>query len=768
MRVYTSLNNLLQQDIANIIAHTLGSAVLLVIRFFLGSYVANGIKYVFQSYCHAMNIVVGGHPGKHAEAPPKEPDMPYGEDYYIFQQSLLPGNEKMYTKQRKAVVADDYELHDFYQQMVDQEPSKSPAKPTWPSYMMIARAIFVYCLLQVATPQEIYQYAKTTILNVRIDTVNTLWFLVWAFMLHAVLINISDWITMIEMLFNPGLNHIQMAKRSIRTQVSKALRKSVQNNLHSYLSLLLSLLTVGVLGLLSTILAFGVVHDVHGILSQTHERVTKLQQQPRLFGEAKGLTADVDRGLSGAYESGLQWLEPILKDAFPVVGWTPLEWAMQLSDVVVAKDPCSRLSAYSLEAEGVCLKPVVQDVLETTPFWVTEQEYTAHFMNETVDFIPEAFHTHSIPTPADPPLLVDVPLSWEAIRSKLSGSNSVSSLSAACLASKPTDASSVAINLSQIQFLVDVLRTHRDLDMEMVLAKVNWFNEFLFCCILFMLTLITLTGLKVSPLQRVGWLIDQALTSSSSMGSLQLPRSSSPGRVLAKHLEFAISGTFFAMFKLSVYRILFTVVWTRQVALWAAKKVAFPESLGHPFGGDVVVVDDFVPVKYAWLTSLVMVVLTLFPIAPSWIASIPGAVVHFFIYGQQKTLAVLLILGHVMMAMFVDGPVWDTYVVKAAQPGTSSAFWLGLWVYLGGMRWGTKGLLVGPVIYAAVPAAWAAILEMRGRPDSDEQAHFLERKRSKKANGRAAGHSSLQSSGRHHLDYESESASGSDYDSDSI
>ncbi|KAG0285648.1 hypothetical protein BGZ97_007713 [Linnemannia gamsii] len=159
------------------------------------------------------------------------------------------------------------------------------------------------------------------------------------------------------------------------------------------------------------------------------------------------------------------------------------------------------------------------------------------------------------------------------------------------------------------------------------------------------------------------------------------------------------------MFKLSIYHTLFTVAWTHFLTDRVTLLVAAGEASS-----------DFVPLKYAWLTSLFGIALTLFPIAPNWLVAIPGGLIHFYIYGQRPMEAIAMVVGHLLLANLVDGAVWDSHVVKNARPGVSSAFWLGLWVFLGGMKWGPKGLLLGPVFFAAVPSIWSALLELRGKP----------------------------------------------------
>ncbi|KAG0234539.1 hypothetical protein BGW42_006424 [Actinomortierella wolfii] len=733
------------------------------------------------------------------------PDMPYGEDYYYFQQSLMPGNEDIYVNKAKMSKSrneredqdnikrrnsqrpwqdDEHGLHNFYQQMVGQEPGEISTTPTWPSYMMLARLAFVYILLQFTTPSEIYQYVRKTINKIQFGTADQLWFILGALMLHAVIINVGDWITMIEMLFNPGLDHIEMAKRSFRTRISKMFRRSIQKSLHSTLSLWLTLLAVGSVGLFASVLTAGVAYDIQGILSLTHQRVTGLQQRPAAFVETGGLVVEADKGLTSVYTMGLKWLEPVLYEAFPLVNWTPLEWATQLSNVVVVESPSNPFDAYQLMADDMCPKPLARDELDTTPAWFREQDYNCTSSDTDADSTTTnigedatMFSSSGIPLPQGPPVLYYIPWTWKAVKARLA--RLLPSQSFSALHEEVSSEPRVAINLSQVEAIISVLKTYDGFDTESMIARFNWFNDFLFRCILFMLTLTTLTGLKVSPLQRIGWLIDQALATSTAMNSLRISNKASPGRLLAKHMEYAISGTFFAMFKLSVYHTIFTVFWTYHVAQWTTNGLSFVITNKQYHLLRAVNSDDFVPVKYAWLTSLAMVVLTLFPIAPAWLASIPGAIIHFYVYGRQWWPAVLLVLGHLVVTIFVDGPVWDTHVVRSAQPGTSSAFWLGLWVYLGGIHWGLKGLLLGPVFYAAVPSIWVTILELRRQPFDDDDGSYQtltiryrkcassSKRTAVRKPGKTNGIVNRRSHQNSNIDSGTSSSSYSDYNSDS-
>ncbi|KAK3836188.1 MAG: hypothetical protein J3R72DRAFT_204054 [Linnemannia gamsii] len=769
-RLLPTLHYALEDDIMDIIASTIGGIATYVLRFFVGSYVANVIKYVFLGYCHVVHMLCDGRPRE-----TKEKLNAFGEDI-----------EEEYWKERQLnrIGDDDYELHPEYQTLVDQEQDGYARAANWPSYTNILRAAFVYGLLQLGTPTELWSGIKAIWSGIQLGTQQQFNILIVAVLLHIMYSCLGQIVSMIERVVYPKLTPKQYKERSIVNTVPRMFRKAAQESLNSTLTTTIVLSTVTTVGALIAILSVGVAHDVQGLVAQTHHRVMGFREEQTRWtlenGQDAGfssapksaLVKQVDDALSQAYDAGLQWFDPILKDAFPDLTWGATEWAFQLAHVVVdvdhfqneaaaaeaaseaakaaakaaseaakvvkaaakaaseaakvvkaaaaadakAKATCEAPVEKKVELNELLLQPADQTTLSSQDLIASTTTYTdnepdINDINDTNDNHAirddddddddnnndDTIHDH---TTLEQPELWPIP----TLRSLISGSNNKASFGALFNNDYNTPRQK-AINISQAKYLVSIVFGYKGLDTPMMLWGFNVFNDLLFRGILFMLVLMTFTGLKVSPIQRLGWIIDQALGSSSTFGSFHLSDTSSPGRILAKSLEFSISGTFLSMFKLSIYHTLFTVAWTHFLTDRVTLLVATGEASS-----------DFVPLKYAWLTSLFGIVLTLFPIAPNWLVAIPGALVHFFIYGQRTMEAVAMVVGHLLLANLVDGAVWDSHVVKNARPGVSSAFWLGLWVFLGGMKWGPKGLLLGPVFFAAVPSIWSALLELRGKP----------------------------------------------------
>ncbi|KAG0272535.1 hypothetical protein BGZ95_011707 [Linnemannia exigua] len=748
-KLLPTLHNALENDIMDIIASTIGGAATYILRFFVGSYVADAIKSVFLGYCYVVYMLCDGRPRETKEK------------YEIY--GAVKENDDWNEKQLNRIEDDDYELHPGYQTLVDQEQDGYARVASWPSYTNILRAAFVYGLLQIGTPTELWSGITAIWSEIELGTQQQFNVLLVVVLLHIMYSCLGQIVSMIERVVYPNLTPRQYKERSILSTVPRMFRKAVQESLNSTLTTTIVLSTVATVGTLIAILSVGVAHDVQGLVAQTHHRVmgfreeqvrwTLKNDQDAGFSSTprSTLVKQVDDALSQAYDAGLQWFDPILKDAFPDLTWGATEWAFQLAHVIVdvdhfqnelaaakaasaaakaaaqaaseaakaakaaeaadakAKATCEAPVEKKVELNELLLQPADQTTLSsqdliTSTATNADNEPDINEINDTNDNLAnyddnedDTIHDH---TSLEQPELWPIP----TLRSLISGSNNKASFSA-FFSNNDNTPHQKAINISQAKYLVSIIFGYKGLDTPMMLWGFNVFNDLLFRGILFMLVLMSFTGLKVSPLQRLGWIIDQALGSSSTFGSFHLSDTYSPGRILAKSLEFSISGTFISMFKLSIYHTLFTVAWTHFLTDRVTLLVATGEASS-----------DFVPLKYAWLTSLFGIVLTLFPIAPNWLVAIPGALVHFFIYGQRTMEAIAMVVGHLLLANLVDGAVWDSHVVKNARPGVSSAFWLGLWVFLGGMKWGPKGLLLGPVFFAAVPSIWSALLELRGKP----------------------------------------------------
>ncbi|KAF9585155.1 hypothetical protein BGW38_003687 [Lunasporangiospora selenospora] len=711
----------------NVVASVIGGIVFFILRFFLGSIIAGAIKKVFLGYCYVVYMLCDGRP---------RPEKSQGNAICRL------NNVDMHDK-------DDYELHPSYQTLVDQEPDDYARSPNWPSYLNLLRLGFLYVLLQLGSPSELLEFAKLVWESGKIElgTQRQLNFLMVLILLHIQYACLGQIVSMIErVLLYPRLSREETKDRSVLYAVPRMVRRALQESLNSTVATTVVLSTIAGLGLLVMVLSVGVAHDIQGIVAQTHQRVMTFQEAEAQA--ALGLLDNQDRqegpfvrqadeALSQAYDAGLGWFDPILKDAFPVLSWGATEWAFQVANVIVdpeapllrrpqpsqkarkSSDSASQLKAWSaLDDSGfgsLVIESPQRDASEQVQF------ASSSFSSEEAIEHPELWH---IPTLQSlgfvSPKQINQATFMARKRSE-DGDFSVKSDSQEPVEKQEngTPTSPRAINLSQIKFLTSLVLGYEGLNSENMLWGFNAFNDLLFRWILFLLGLMTFTALKVSPLQRIGWIIDQALASSpSSFGSLRLSSSAAgststhgaasatspgPGRVLAKSLEYSITGTFVSMLKLAIYHTLFTLAWTR----FLQDRVMADAGLS-----------EFVPVRYAWLTSLFGIVLIMFPIAPNWLVSIPGAVVHFYVYGQRPIEAVAMVVGHVLFAGIVDGAVWDSHVVRHTRPGVSSAFWLGLWMFLGGMKWGTKGLLLGPVLFASVPSAWSAILELRGRPST--------------------------------------------------
>ncbi|KAG0364557.1 hypothetical protein BGZ54_007374 [Gamsiella multidivaricata] len=640
---------------------------------------------------------------------------------------------------------DDYELHPSYQTLVNQEHDKYARPANWPSYINLLRAAFIYVLLQWTTLTELRRFAQDVWSQIEIGTSSQLTYLLIAILVHIQYTCLGQVVFMVERLFYPRLSPEEQREVSILNTVPRVFRRALQESLNSTLATVIVLSTLSFLGLLATILSVGVAHDVQGLVAQTHHRVTLFKQEQIRLTAQDGAAGDAgyaqspkqyfvqqaDEALVMAYDAGVSWFDPILKDAFPELSWGAVDWASHVANIIVEMDPSQgyehaqdfrpQQQPDALVEVGTC-KTAAQQEKDLGELMLEYQDGTAQskFTKDATvlpkvpsDDVPSSSANSTekksteqpLEQPAEEPELWVVP-TLESFRFAVKNAKAMSGFQAQEQRRKKT-----AINISQGKRLLNIVLGYK-VDTPTILWGFNAFNDLLFRWILFLLGLITFTGLKVSPLQRIGWIIDQALASSTSnYGSSRLSTSSSPGRAMAKSLEFAISGTFISMLKLSIYHTIFTLTWTRYLT----DKVMALAATGAASS-------DFVPLKYAWLTSVFGIVLTLFPIAPNWLVSVPGAVVHFYVYGQRPMEAVAMVVGHVIFTSLIDGAVWDSHVVKSARPGVSSAFWLGLWVFLGGMKWGPKGLLLGPVFFAAVPAIWSALLELRGWPSSASSA----------------------------------------------
>ncbi|KAF9433057.1 hypothetical protein BGZ76_009955 [Entomortierella beljakovae] len=729
------------------------AAALSVPLFFLGSHVANAIKSAFRGYCYVIYIVCGvgsrqiNSTGKYNINKEQEKTPQYN----------LEGTQLNKLHHDDDEDDDEFELRPHYQTLVDQEQDKYARPANWPSYVDLLRLSLVYILLQFTTPKELWNLATAYWSQVQFGTTTQLTYLMLAIIIHMQFVCMKLVVNMIERAIYPNLSPEELEERSILTTASKSIRRAIQESLNSLLATTVVLSTLSILGTLIAILSVGVAHDVQGLLAQTHQRVTTfryeqaLQNQQIVQGsyDSSHVTApkgpfveQVDEALSQAYDAGINWFDPILKEAFPDLAWGTTDWAYHVAGVVVNVNQQESITVSSpqpWQQPSPSLSPFVPSTPVPSPPGTCEPEikkspeledilFQNSYANQTTlkDNIPQ-ISEDLIPENEDvakeeiemeekeeevveeneeenEEVVLEKPELWFIPTFESLGLPGTKTKSATEFLAQ--NHSVKAINVSQIKFLLSLILGYKGFNTPAMLDGFNTFNDLLFRWILFLLGLLTFTGLKVSPIQRIGWIVDQALAShESNHGSHKLSITTSPGRSIAKSIEFAITGTFVSMFKLSIYHTIFTLAWTRflskQVIALISSGAASP---------------DFVAVKYAWITSLFGIVLILFPIAPNWLVSLPGAIVHFYIYGQRPMEAIALALGHVVLASMVDGAVWDSHVVKNARPGVSSAFWLGLWVFLGGMKWGPKGLLLGPVLFAAIPSIWSALLELRGKP----------------------------------------------------
>ncbi|KAF9093215.1 hypothetical protein BGX29_010047 [Mortierella sp. GBA35] len=746
-RLLPSLHNALENDIMDIIASAVGGVATYILRFFFGSFIANALKSVFLGYCYVVYMLCDG---RSRETKEKQSSKSINGEPWARDDSDRDADYAEET-QLNRIDEDDYELHPDYQTLVDQEQDGYARPANWPSYTNLLRAAFIYGLLQFGTPTELWTTAKAIWSEIEFGTQQQFNVLMVVVLVHVQYSCLGQIVAMIERVIYPKLTPEQHKERSIISTIPRMFRKALQESLNSMLTTTIVLSTLAIVGTFGAILSVGVAHDVQGLVAQTHQRVMLFREEQARWALESGqeagvpsvsksaLAKQVDDALSQAYDAGLQWFDPILKDAFPDLTWGATEWAFQVAHVVVdldhfqeeaaaqvreaaAKAAAAAKEAAEAKAKATCEAPVEkkvdlnelllhpadqttlssQDLTSLSASHTDNEDNNDHNdyndSNDHNDNTQGESHDHAT---LEPPELWPIP----TLRSLLlSGSNTKATFGVLSDNNEHTPRQK-AINISQAKYLLSIIFGYKGFDTPTMLWGFNIFNDLLFRGILFMLVLMTFTGLKVSPLQRLGWIIDQALASSSTFGSFHLPDTYSPGRILAKSLEFSISGTFISMFKLSIYHTLFTVALTHLLTDRVMLLVASGEASS-----------DFVPLKYAWLTSFFGIVLTLFPIAPNWLVAIPGALVHFYIYGQRSLEAAAMVIGHLLLSNLVDGAVWDSHVVKNARPGVSSAFWLGLWVFLGGMKWGPKGLLLGPVFFAAVPSIWSALLELRGKP----------------------------------------------------
>ncbi|KAF8947115.1 hypothetical protein BGZ47_010255 [Haplosporangium gracile] len=748
-RLLPPLHNALDNDLMDIIASAIGGVATYILKFFVGSHIANAIKSLFLGYCYIVYMLCDGRPRDTKDK--KTANSTKDESW---------ANEKIdhenfsEESQLNRIDDDDYELHPDYQTLVDQERDGYARSASWPSYTNLLRVAFIYGMLQLGTPSELWTGVKAIWSEIEFGTQQQFNILMVAILLHIKYSCLGQIVAMIERVIYPKLTPDQYKERSIINTAPKMFRKALQESLNSTLTTTIVLSTIAVVGTLIAILSVGVAHDVQGLLAQTHYRVMGFREEQARWtldniqgagyslAPKSALVRQVDDALSQAYDAGLQWFDPILKDAFPDLTWGATEWAFQLAHVVVdldhfqnaaaaakaaaqasaaaaaaaaadakAKATCEAPEEKKVDLNELLLHPADQTTFSSQEFASTHTDNEEHNSHNDINQNNDHNDSNDINDTNEirDHATLDEPELWPipTLRSLLlSGSDSKASFGILSDNDNNSDTSrQKVINVSQAKYLLSIIFGYKGFDTPMMLWGFNVFNDLLFRGILFMLVLMTFTGLKVSPLQRLGWIIDQALGSSATFGSFHLSDTYSPGRVLAKSLEFSISGTFISMFKLSIYHTLFTLAWTHFLTNRVALLVAVGEASS-----------DFVPLNYAWLTSLFGIVLTLFPIAPNWLVALPGGLVHFYIYGQRSMEAIVMVVGHLLLTNLVDGAVWDSHVVKNARPGVSSAFWLGLWVFLGGMKWGPKGLLLGPVFFAAVPSIWSALLELRGKP----------------------------------------------------
>ncbi|KAF9101219.1 hypothetical protein BGX27_011560 [Mortierella sp. AM989] len=745
-RLLPPLHKALENDIMDIIASALGGIVVFIIRFFLGSYVANAIRSIFRGYCYIVYIICDGRLRNTSKTNGTENGDTIKEE--MWEQDTKSGSyykRTLYDAERNQLEKldeDEYELRPQYQTLVNQEYDRYARPASRPSYVDLMRAALVYVLLQWTTPTELWSSVKALLSEIQFGTTTQLTYVIMAIIVHMQFVCMKQVVHMIERVFYPKLTPEELKERSILTTTSRTVRRAIQESLNSMLTTTVVFSTLSILGVLVTILSVGVAHDVQGLLAQTHHRVTGFRQaqaQLKLQGDYETeyatttknpFVGQVDEALSQAYDAGIDWFDPILKEAFPDLAWGATDWAYHVANVVVDLDQQGTVVAVAATPPtppGTCEAevkkgPELEEILLQNFQDINQKPFKDDIATSSPELTSEEEEEEE--------LVLEKPELWIIPTFESLGFPRIKARSATEFIAQKQ--SQKAINISQINYLLSIILGYKGLDTPALLNGFNLFNDLLFRWILFLLGLLTFTGLKVAPLQRVGWIVDQALASpESNFGSSRLTISASPGRSIAKNIEFAITGTFVSMFKLSVYHTIFTLIWTRLL---------FNQAL--PLISAGAASTDFVAIKYAWLTSLFGIVLVLFPIAPNWLVSLPGAIVHFYVYGQRPMEAIALVIGHVAMASMVDGAVWDSHVVKSARPGVSSAFWLGLWVFLGGMKWGPKGLLLGPVLFAAVPSIWSALLELRGKPYSKDGTGFSRRLsvsgfvRSPEANGR--------------------------------
>ncbi|KAI1320473.1 hypothetical protein EDD11_000858 [Mortierella claussenii] len=704
-------------------------------------YVASVIKAVFHGYCYVIYIICDGRPRETNKEPfkadlnrsqaTKEKDEAWeqgvnGNGTY---HKRAPGYDLEGT-QLDRIDEDDYELHPVYQILVDQEPDKYARVASWPSYINLFRAALIYILLQWTTPLDLWHFVKAQWSQVQFGTTAQLTYLILAIILHMQFVCMKQLVPMIEGFFYPNMSPEEQEERSILNTLPRMIRRTMQESLNSTLATVIVLSTLTALGFLGAIMSVGVAHDVQGLLSQTHSRVTFVKEQQLRQGLQSGYTTgyepmarhpfvgQMDEALSQAYDAGVNWLDPILKEAFPDLAWGTADWAYHVANVVVdvhndqdtvqmTKPKVVVVPAGACEAD-LKREPDLDELMHQA---INQSPLSDDFITPSLSAEEKSADKEELKEQKkEEETVFEEPELWVIPTLEAFAVFGDKNQAAASGFLAPRQRRR-AINISQVKYLLTLVSGYKGFDTNNMLWGFNAFNDLLFRWILFLLGLLTFTGLKVSPLKRVGWIIDQALTSHSSYGSNQLSLSASPGRVIAKSMEFAITGTFVSMLKLSIYHTIFTLVWTRFLTNQVMPLVTVGAASS-----------DFVTVKYAWLTSLFGIILVLFPIAPNWLVSLPGGIIHFYVYGQRPMEAIAMVLGHIVMASMVDGAIWDSHVVKSARPTVSTAFWLGLWTFLGGMKWGPKGLLLGPVFFAAMPSIWSALLELRGRPTSREIA----------------------------------------------
>ncbi|ORZ28309.1 hypothetical protein BCR41DRAFT_383151 [Lobosporangium transversale] len=765
-RLLPTLYNVLENDIMDIVASAIGTVTISIIQFFLGSYIASAIQTVFHSYCYIVYMICDGRPrGLNKEQVKRSSgeNNSVKEKGNTWEQEGIPN---VYYKRTPAndieesrldrVDPDDYELRPSYQILVDQEPDRYMRPVNGPSYTNLLRAALIYTVLQFTTPMELWELIKLKWSEIQFGTTTQLTCLIMTVIVHMQFVCMKQLVPIIERVFYPNLSLEERQERSLLNTIPKMVRKTLQESLNSVLATIIVLSTLSILGILSTILSIGVVHDVQGLLVQTHQRVAIIKEGQLRHGfhdmgyesvAKNSLTKQLDGALEQAYEAAINRFDPILKEAFPDLAWGANDWAYNVANVVVNPDqdyhyyyiPRHKQKQHQMETQqeeqqhqqeqhqsapvDSCNAEAKQEINLNGLIRDTNQSplndnvvstslsaaKDSNVEKEDKKKADEGFQTNSEETKEgkedEAEVVRETPELW-IIPSLDSLGFSGSDADVSITGLLHSNQRKKAINISQVKSLLTIVSGFRGFDTENMLWGFNAFNDLLFRCILFLLGLLTLTGLKVSPLQRIGWMIDQAFVSQvPNFDSTRLPSSASPGRAIAKSLEFAISGTFVAMLKLSIYHTLFTLIWTRSLANQVFPLIAVGAASS-----------DFVAVKYAWLTSLFGIILVLFPIAPNWLVALPGGIVHFYIYGQRPIEAIAMVLGHVVMSSLVDGAVWDSHVVRTARPSVSTAFWLGLWTFLGGMKWGPKGLLLGPVFFAAIPTIWSAILELRGKP----------------------------------------------------